>query len=115
MKTEKALRLIELTYGTLDEGEVWGRAAATRANTRHVEYPSPSGDSCCMVCGPIEGPDADPTYHPEEFLHDSDEVAKLLAACSVCGRSCLASSAHLHQGMLVGDACCWDERLRATE
>lgn len=35
--------------------------------------------------------------------------------CSLCGRPCKAAAAHLHQGEWVGDECCWDERLRASE
>ena len=35
--------------------------------------------------------------------------------CSLCGKPCDARKAHLHQGKLVGDECCWDDRLRASE
>lgn len=35
--------------------------------------------------------------------------------CSLCGKPCAASRAHLHQGTWIGDECCWDERLRASE
>ena len=35
--------------------------------------------------------------------------------CSLCGNPCDARKAHLHQGKLVGDECCWDERLKASE
>ena len=37
------------------------------------------------------------------------------ATCSACGKPCDARKAHLHRGKLVGDECCWDERLRASE
>lgn len=37
------------------------------------------------------------------------------ATCSLCGNPCDARKAHLHQGRLIGDECCWDERLRASE
>ena len=35
--------------------------------------------------------------------------------CSLCGNECSAAKAHLHQDKWVGDECCWDERLRASE
>ena len=38
-----------------------------------------------------------------------------MVACSLCGKSCAAMKAHLHQGKLIGDECCWDERLKASE
>jgi hypothetical protein len=37
------------------------------------------------------------------------------ATCSLCGKPCDAGKAHLHQGRLIGDECCWDERLKASE
>lgn len=37
------------------------------------------------------------------------------ATCSLCGKPCDAGKAHLHQGKLIGDECCWDERLKASE
>lgn len=36
-------------------------------------------------------------------------------ACSLCHEPCDASTAHLHQGRWIGDQCCWDERLKASE
>lgn len=35
--------------------------------------------------------------------------------CSFCDRPVPAATAHLHQGEWVGDECCFDERLRASE
>lgn len=35
--------------------------------------------------------------------------------CSICGESVPKATAHLHQGKWIGDECCWDERLRASE
>jgi hypothetical protein len=35
--------------------------------------------------------------------------------CYLCGNTCAAGTAHLHQGKYIGDTCCWDERLRASE
>jgi len=37
-----------------------------------------------------------------------------LTTCAFCGRAILFSTAHYHDGDLIGD-CCWDERLRASE
>ena len=35
--------------------------------------------------------------------------------CSLCGQNCDADDAHLHQGKYIGNECCWDERLKASE
>ena len=35
--------------------------------------------------------------------------------CSLCGKQCSMKTAHLHQAEWIGDECCWDERLRASE
>ena len=35
--------------------------------------------------------------------------------CKLCKELCNADQAHLHQGEWIGDECCWDERLRASE
>lgn len=35
--------------------------------------------------------------------------------CSICGNLCAGITAHLHQGRYIGDECCWDERLKASE
>jgi len=115
MDLETALKKIEREYGTLDEFEVWDQAAAKRSGTKHAEVPSPSGLSYCSTCGLVEGSSVDPIYHPEEFLHGSDEAAKLMVECSLCHRNCLKATAHRHQGKYIGDECCWDERLRTTE
>jgi len=34
--------------------------------------------------------------------------------CSLCGKLCPASTAHLHQGKYIGEEC-WDDRLKASE
>ena len=34
--------------------------------------------------------------------------------CKFCGKKAPAKTAHIHQGLFVGE-CCWDERLRSTE
>lgn len=35
--------------------------------------------------------------------------------CSCCHKPISTKTAHLHQGEWIGDECCWDERLRASE
>lgn len=35
--------------------------------------------------------------------------------CELCGNTVDAKTAHLHNGQYIGDDCCWDERLKATE
>ncbi|WP_067819901.1 hypothetical protein [Actinomadura kijaniata] len=35
--------------------------------------------------------------------------------CKFCNKSVNATTAHRHDDGWVGDECCWDERLRATE
>lgn len=35
--------------------------------------------------------------------------------CKFCHEQVPARTAHRHDGGYVGDECCWDERLRATE
>jgi len=47
---------------------------------------------------------------------DKGEIGpKKTATCSLCGKPCAAMEAHLHQGKLIGDECCWDDRLKASE
>ena len=47
------------------------------------------------------------------------ELAKIYEPISVeclfCGNPCLIRTAHYHQNDWIGDECCWDERLRASE
>ena len=61
-------------------------------------------------------------YHTTTDAESSpDFVAEALkrlqgtVPCSICGNHCLKKTAHLHQGKWIGDECCWDERLRASE
>lgn len=35
--------------------------------------------------------------------------------CSLCHAETPETTAHLHQGEWIGDECCWDERLKASE
>jgi hypothetical protein len=34
--------------------------------------------------------------------------------CSLCGKEISPKTAHVHHDRLIGDECCWDERLRMT-
>jgi hypothetical protein len=46
-----------------------------------------------------------------EHMRESNAVV----TCKFCGNEAPEAASHLHQGTWVGDACCWDERLRTTE
>jgi hypothetical protein len=47
---------------------------------------------------------------------DKGEVGpKRTVACSLCGRPCAAMRAHHYRGKWVGDECCWDDGMRASE
>lgn len=35
--------------------------------------------------------------------------------CKFCNRLCNKNTAHLHQGLWVGNECCWDDRLKSSE
>jgi hypothetical protein len=52
-----------------------------------------------------------------DFYGDNPALAKsgVGIPCSVCGKCCDPSTAHLHQGKWIGDECCWDERLKSSE
>lgn len=50
----------------------------------------------------------------EEEEEEYDYWAKRLT-CSVCGELCLQDTAHLHDGVWIGDECCWDDRLHGSE
>lgn len=45
---------------------------------------------------------------------DDDDDSETVE-CSLCLEQCNASTAHLHNGGWVGDECCWDDRLKASE
>jgi hypothetical protein len=42
-------------------------------------------------------------------------VRRSTVRCALCGQRTAAAAAHRHDGGFIGDECCWDERLRATE
>lgn len=48
------------------------------------------------------------------FRKEIDERSTTVC-CKFCHEQVPAKTAHLHQEGLVGDECCWDERLRSSE
>jgi hypothetical protein len=39
----------------------------------------------------------------------------LFCICSICHQPCLLRTVHLHRDEYIGDVCCWDDRLKASE
>lgn len=35
--------------------------------------------------------------------------------CALCNKPTPVDTAHFHQGVYIGDGCCWDDRLKASE
>jgi len=48
------------------------------------------------------------------ILYEENELPEAVI-CKICGKLTPGHTAHRHQGHLIGDECCWDERLRASE
>ena len=63
---------------------------------------SSTGDSLIMRCS-----------CGDDLEEIPDEIETV--TCSICGEDVPAGTAHLHQGKWIGDDCCWDERLKASE
>jgi hypothetical protein len=42
-------------------------------------------------------------------------AAQCRVRCKFCSQLVPTATAHRHDGGWVGDACCWDERLRSSE
>lgn len=62
--------------------------------------------------------DLEPLIGAKCSNNDGELIAKLTAetvTCVLCGERTSRQSAHLHQDGWIGDECCWDERLRASE
>ena len=64
-------------------------------------------------------------YNPNKEI-DSDVIGEVVnkvmehyqdmfIECSLCGCLCDREKSHLHQGGIIGDNCCWDDRLKASE
>ena len=47
--------------------------------------------------------------------YDVKTAPETRVKCSLCGEPCNIGTAHIHQDDWIGDECCWDERLRASE
>lgn len=54
-------------------------------------------------------------FSPAAPSCSASDAKPALVCCKFCHEMVAAATAHLHDGGWVGDACCWDERLRATE
>jgi len=54
-------------------------------------------------------------WHQIEGDEDVPNPDNQFVKCSLCKNPAKAKTAHLHQGEYIGDECCWDERLRASE
>jgi formylmethanofuran dehydrogenase subunit E len=62
--------------------------------------------------------EADEDRALEEQIEKSErrwEEERERVKCSMCGKLVPIYTAHLHDGKLIGDECCWDERLKITE
>lgn len=51
----------------------------------------------------------------EAFWSDEVQEKSSLVICSLCKNFCEVGTAHLHQDEYIGNDCCWDERLKASE
>ena len=65
--------------------------------TNHLLYPVEEDDEC-------------PNCHMGTV-----EQVKGMEDVYVCRGECAVKTAHRHQGKFIGDECCWEERLRASE
>lgn len=60
----------------------------------------------------LEFPEATPAAEKDGDPQFQDEA---VVRCQFCGKDAPARTAHRHGNGWVGDECCWDERLRASE
>jgi hypothetical protein len=67
----------------------------------------------CNDCENLIGEDALPELVFEQTAPDT--LGADLVGCAVCHAVVPGLTAHRHDGGYIGDECCWDERLRATE
>lgn len=97
---------VDLADPACNYSDVSADAALKRSGSAHEELVR-DGASWCGVCGAV-GPDSDVQWHPEGWLDDA-------VPCALCNRLVSGRCAHRHQGLWIGDECCWDERLRSSE
>lgn len=45
----------------------------------------------------------------------TSEALPKMVLCTLCHLPTPEKTAHIHQGLWIGDTCCWDEALRSTE
>jgi hypothetical protein len=58
------------------------------------------------------------SYPTDEQIADTlaeHDIDAEVASCMFCRQNVLLATAHRHTGGWIGDACCWDERLRSTQ
>ena len=93
--------------------------AALRRRVRQLERCLRAIQSALWLAGrDLAGRGADridnEAYRLVRDLHQRRGRANRIT-CAICHRACCAETAHLHSGQWIGDECCWDERLRASE
>ena len=83
-------------------------------------YGAKPGHGTPIVLGVVEGRlelvcyDNSDVESPSHII-DMELARDNVKICCICGNFCDAVTAHIHQGQFIGDECCWDERLRASE
>ncbi|MDA8139788.1 MAG: hypothetical protein M0036_14150 [Desulfobacteraceae bacterium] len=69
----------------------------------------------CDTCGSLYDPSKEGTdTHCQDCCDTYDEDADVMR-CSLCNKPINPLTAHLHQGEYIGEECCWDDRLKASE
>lgn len=110
----RAYRLGLVNGGSVDWEDV-DQAHATAREALGLTEPDEVQD--CQICGEsfiVEGACA--TLFGQPVCPDCHvDDAEHFVTCKFCGHLAPMKTAHLHEGQWVGEACCWDERLRATQ
>lgn len=81
-------------------------AAAFRAEVKALPMEKSAGTGLCAMDRLL----LSNAWHDQQVSQVSQTVQ-----CKFCGKAVPAKTAHRHDGGYVGDACCWDERLKTTE
>jgi len=127
---------VEQAFRDLAEGRAgdmeFSTDDATYASDRVMVVPTPPAPVFCAFCeteavARVEGTET-PLCHSCRTAYEAgqaspgaavvsqdEQEADETVVCSVCKQPCNKAAAHLHQGEWIGDECCWDERLRASE
>jgi hypothetical protein len=72
-------------------------------------------DEAVEIVNQLSTDELDTVSSEHEFPLAEVAVVEEQVVCSACRHLCASEKAHLHQGEWIGDECCWDERLRASE